>query len=240
MRCSIARRSRPFGTRECRCSNRWRSPPPRIARSPSARASRAPLPAPIAGADDRLTPYAARARAEGRQALLEPEAWDWLESLGAPVGPRCWARTAEDAVAFADAQAGPVAVKLVSATILHKSDVGGVRLDVEGAAAVRSAFADLETVAATHRADFRGVLVAPMAGPGVDVVLGVARSELGGHVLLAGSGGTLVEALDDASVRPVPLGPRATRRRCSARRVWRASWRARAAWPRPRSLRSTT
>jgi hypothetical protein len=44
-----------------------------------------------------------------------------------------------------------------------------------------------------------------MAGPGVDVVLGVARSELGGHVLLAGSGGTAVEALDDASVRPVPL-----------------------------------
>ena len=168
--------------------------------------ARAPLPAPIADAKDRLTPYAARARTEGRQALLEPEAWAWLESLGAPVGPRCWARTAEDAIAFADAQAGPVAVKLVSATILHKSDVGGVRLDVEGAAAVRSAFADLETVAATHQADFHGVLVAPMAGPGIDVVLGVARSVLGGHVLLAGSGGTLVEAFDDASVRPAPLG----------------------------------
>ena len=169
---------------------------------------RNPLPAPVAGADERLEPHAARARADGRQALLEPEAWAWLESLGIAVGPRCWARTAEDAVAFADTQPRPVAVKLVSAAILHKSDIGGVRLDLAGPEAVRAAFADLQGVAAAHRADFRGVLVAPMAGPGVDVVLGVARSQLGGHVLLAGSGGTLVEALDDASVRPSPLSAR--------------------------------
>ena len=143
---------------------------------------RGPLPALVTGVDDRLAPHAARARAEGRRALLEPEAWAWLESLGLPVGPRCWATTAEDAVSFAAAQTGPVAVKLVSAAILHKSDVGGVRLDVDGAAAVRAAFADLHAVTTAHRADFRGVLVVPMAGPGVDVALGVARSELGGHV----------------------------------------------------------
>jgi acetyltransferase len=174
-----------------------------------ALAERARAPGPLAaidpGADERLAPHAARARAEGRQALLEPEAWAWLESLGVAVGPRCWARTADEAITFAAAQPTPVAVKLVSAAILHKSDVGGVRLDVDGPGAVRKAFADLEAVAHAHRADFRGVLVVPMAGPGVDVVLGVARSELGGHVLLAGSGGTAVEALDDASVRPVPL-----------------------------------
>ena len=168
--------------------------------------TRGPLPAAAgAAADDPLAPHAARAQADGRQALLEPEAWDWLESLGIALGPRCWARTAEDAVAFAAAQAGPVAVKLVSAAILHKSDVSGVRLDVDDPDGVRTAFADLEAAAAVHAADFRGVLVVPMAGPGVDVVLGVARSELGGHVLLAGAGGTLVDALDDASVRPVPL-----------------------------------
>jgi acetyltransferase len=166
---------------------------------------RGPLPAIEPGADERLAPHAAQARAEGRQALLEPEAWTWLESLGVAVGPRCWARTAEEAVAFAAAQAAPVAVKLVSAAILHKSDVGGVRLDVDRPDAVRRAFAELERVAHAQRADFRGVLVVPMAGPGVDVVIGVARSDLGGHVLLAGSGGTAVEALDDASVRPVPL-----------------------------------
>ena len=163
------------------------------------------LPTPGVDADDGLAPHARRARLEGRQALLEPEAWDWLESLDVPVGPRCWATTPEDAGAFAAAQPGPVAVKLVSAAILHKSDIGGVRLDVEGAGAVRAAFADLHDVAAAHQADFRGALVVPMAGPGVDVALGVARSDLGGHVLLAGSGGTAVEALDDVSVRPVPL-----------------------------------
>jgi acetyltransferase len=167
--------------------------------------ARDPLVAFVAGVDGHLAPHAARAQAEGRRALLEPEAWAWLESLGVAVGPRCWARTADEAITFVAAQATPVAVKLVSAAILHKSDVGGVRLDVDGPGAVRKAFADLEAVAHAHRADFRGVLVVPMAGPGVDVVLGVARSELGGHVLLAGSGGTAVEALDDASVRPVPL-----------------------------------
>ena len=98
-----------------------------------------------------------------------------------------------------------MAVKLVSAAILHKSDVGGVRLDVDGAGGGPGGVRGPPGRAAAHRADFRGVLVVPMAGPGVDVVLGVARSELGGHVLLAGSGGTMVEALDDASVRPIPL-----------------------------------
>jgi acetyltransferase len=166
---------------------------------------RRPLPVPLAGVAERLAPHAARARAEGRQALLEPEACDWLESLGIAVGSRCWAKAPEDAVAFAAAQPGPVAVKLVSAAILHKSDVGGVRLDVEGSDAVRRAFAELRQAADSRGADFRGVLVVPMAGPGVDVAVGVARSDLGGHVLLAGSGGTAVEALDDASVCPAPL-----------------------------------
>ena len=200
---------------------------------------RGPLPPLVAGADDRLAPHAARARTEGRQALLEPEAWAWLESLGISVGPRCWARTAEDAVAFGAAQAGAVAVKLVSAAILHKSDVGGVRLDVEGPDAIRAAFAELQAVAATQRADFGGVLVVPMAGPGVDVVLGVARTELGGHMLLAGSGGTLVEALDDASVRPVPLTAGDAAEMLGETRVG-ASSHARVACPRPRSPRCTT
>jgi acetyltransferase len=167
--------------------------------------NRSPMPTPVADGDDRLEPYAARARAEGRRALLEPEAWAWLESLGIPVGSRCWATTPEEAAAFAAAQARPVALKLVAASILHKSDVGGVRLGLEGTPAVRTAFAELQAVAEAHRADFRGVLTVPMSGPGVEVALGVARSELGGHVLLVGSGGTLVETLDDASVRPIPL-----------------------------------
>ena len=197
---------------------------------------RGPLPAPpmsVVAVDDGLAPHAARARAEGRRALLEPEACAWLESLGLPVRPRCWARTAEDAVAFASTEGGPVALKLVSAAILHKSDVGGVRLDVDGTAAVRAAFADLHAVAAAHRADFRGVLVVPMAGPGVDVAVGVARSELGGHVLLVGAGGTMVEALDDASVRPVPLTARDAAEMLDETRVARVLARPRGMPPPP-------
>jgi len=155
--------------------------------------------------DGVLAPYASRAREEGRAVLLEPEAWAWLRDLGLPVPPHCWARTAEEAIAFATASTTPVALKLVSAAILHKSDVDGVRLGLDDASAVRSAFEALQEAAEERGADFRGALVVPMAGPGVDVAVGVARSDLGGHFLLFAAGGTGIEALDDVAVRPAPV-----------------------------------
>ena len=105
---------------------------------------------------------------------------------------------------------------------------------------VRAAFADLQAVAATHRADFGGVLVVPMAGPGVDVALGVARSELGGAHAARRLGR---HARRGARRRERPPRP-PHRRRCGrdARRDTRlrASSPARAACPRPRSPRCTT
>lgn len=168
--------------------------------------ARGPLP-PGAGRDDddRLAPWARAAQAEGRLALLEPEALAWLTGLGLPLPQSRWAHTAEEAVTFAATAGGPVALKVVSAAILHKSDVGGVRLDLRDPAAVREGFAALKQVAAARGADFRGALVVPMAPPGVEVAIGAVRTDLGGHALLFGAGGTGIEALDDASVRPVPL-----------------------------------
>jgi acetyltransferase len=166
--------------------------------------SRGPLPE-AACRDDLLAPHAERAAAEGRTALLEPEAWAWLASLGLPVPAHRWATTAEEASAFAEAVGAPVAVKLVSAAILHKTDVGGVRLGLGSAREVRKAFADLHAVAVERGVDFRGALVVPMAAPGLEVALGAARSELGGHFLLFAAGGTGIEALADAAARPAPV-----------------------------------
>jgi acetyltransferase len=165
---------------------------------------RGPLPA-ARPRDDLLAPYAERARAEGRTALLEPEARAWLAALGAPVAPGRFARTGEEAVAFAAEAGRPVALKLVSAAILHKAAVGGVRLGLEGAAAVGQAFAALGATARERGADFRGALVVPMADAGVEVAVGAARAELGGHALLFAAGGSAIEDLDDATARPAPI-----------------------------------
>jgi acyl-CoA synthetase (NDP forming) len=165
---------------------------------------RGPLPAP-APRDDLLAPFARRARAEGRPALLLPEAFEWLAALGLPVLPHRWVRSAGEAEAAAEALAGPVALKLVSPTVLHKTEAGGVHLDLRGPAAVRAAFEAVRAAAADRAADFRGALVVPMAGPGVDVAVGIASSELGGHGLLFGAGGTAIEALQDVAARPAPL-----------------------------------
>src|SRR5205823_5299927 len=99
------------------------------------------------------TPPAARApiRVElppGRDALNEVEAKDVLRAAGLPVIPTRWARSAEEAVAQAEALGYPVAAKVIAPQILHKSDVGGVRLGLADAAAVREAFAELQAVAA--------------------------------------------------------------------------------------------
>ena len=168
------------------------------------RGGRGPLPV-AAGGDDLVAPHVRRARDEGRTALLEPEALAWLRALGLPVPPHRWVATAEEAVAFAAESGGPVALKLVSAAILHKSDVGGVRLGLGDPRGVRDAFGDLRAAAAERGADFRGALVVPMAERGVEVAVGAARSELGGHSLVFAAGGTAIEALDDAAVRPAPI-----------------------------------
>jgi acetyltransferase len=166
------------------------------------RRSALPEPAPR---DDLLAPLAGRARAEGRRALLEPEALEWLSLLGLPVPPHRWVKSLEEAVAAAEGFGGPVALKLVSADILHKSDVGGVRLALQGSDAVRRAFEAIRTAAEARGADCRGALVVPMADLGIDVAVGVAVSELGGHTLLFGAGGTGIEALQDVAARPAPI-----------------------------------
>src|SRR5206468_9693068 len=155
--------------------------------------------------DDALAPHAARARLEGRGALLEPEALAWLAAVGIPTPAYRVARSGDEAVADAAELARPVALKIISPQILHKSDVGGVRLGLDDPAAIRSGFDALRRLARERQMEFRGVLVVPMAPPGVDVAVGAARSDLGGHVLLLAAGGADIEVLDDATAWPCPI-----------------------------------
>ncbi len=132
---------------------------------------------------------------------------DALAGCGVRVIPARLCTTAEEAVEAAAAAGGPVALKIVSADIPHKTEVGGVRLNLSGEAQVRTAFgAILEaTRAASPDAAIRGISVAPMRKGGVELLVGVARDPEWGLVLSVALGGIFTEALDDSVSRLLPV-----------------------------------
>lgn len=122
------------------------------------------------------------------------------------------AQSADEAEAAALALRRPVALKIQSADIPHKTEAGGVALNVIGA----DASAAYERVVASARrhnpaAHIDGVQVSPMARPGREVILGIHRDSRWGPMLMVGLGGVLVEAMDDTAMAPVPLDPDAAR-----------------------------
>lgn len=132
-----------------------------------------------------------------------------FKSAGIPVIPHRLATDAKAAVDAARSFAGPVVLKFCSPDIAHKSDVGGVVLDLRGDEAVAAAHARiLASVAARcPSARIEGVLVAPMRDGGIELICGVRQDPVWGPVMLLGIGGVLVEVLKDVSIRPLPLRP---------------------------------
>jgi len=116
------------------------------------------------------------------------------------------ARSADEAEAAARALNRPVALKIQSPDILHKTEAGGVALNV-AAGDVRATYERVLASARRHApaATIDGVLVAPMARPGREVILGVNRDPRWGPLLMVGLGGVLVEAMADTALAPVPL-----------------------------------
>lgn len=148
------------------------------------------------------------ARAEGRASLYEHEAAALAAAHGAVMPPVRLLRGVEDIDAAAAAFAGrPLAVKIVSRDILHKTEAGGVMLGVTGAAEMREAYNAVTAAARNYNpaARIEGVLAAPMAEPGVEVIIGVSRDPVYGLVLMFGLGGVMVEVLKDVVFRAVPL-----------------------------------
>jgi acyl-CoA synthetase (NDP forming) len=129
----------------------------------------------------------------------------FLAREGIPVVPSRQAGSEEEAVAAAREVGYPVAVKVNSPDLTHKSDVGGVILNVKDEGGVRKAFRDLAGVVQRLGARQGGVLVSAMAAPGHEVIVGVTRDLQFGHAVMFGMGGTLVEVLRDVSLRIVPF-----------------------------------
>lgn len=159
------------------------------------------------GADDvRVETDAVTASREGTWSEATSRAL--LESAGVPVVPATVAASPSAAAEAAAAWGGPIALKVVSDDILHKSDVGGVALDVSATEVEAAATALLERVrTAVPEAAVEGVLVTPMREPGVDLLVGVVREAEWGHVLAVGLGGVWAEVFGDVQRIALPASP---------------------------------
>jgi acyl-CoA synthetase (NDP forming) len=131
-----------------------------------------------------------------------------LADAGVPVVPAVLCTTADEAVAAAAQFAGPVAIKVASEQIVHKTDVGAVELGVAGPAGVRAAFADVMAAGrSVPGATLDGVLVSPMRRGGAELLVGVIRDPDWGLLLTVAMGGVLVEVLRDVALTPLPARP---------------------------------
>lgn len=130
-----------------------------------------------------------------------------FEEAGIPVASTAVIRNADEAAAAAERMGFPVALKIESAQITHKSDVGGVALKLNDQSEVREAYGRIinEVSRRVPTAKIDGVVVQRMAGAGVEMILGVKRDPLFGPVVLCGFGGILVEVLKDIAVAIPPI-----------------------------------
>ncbi|MGZ5094928.1 MAG: acetate--CoA ligase family protein [Burkholderiales bacterium] len=143
-----------------------------------------------------------------RGGLTERESKEVLAAYGFTIMREALAANADEAVRIARNIEAPVALKIESPDIPHKTEANAIRLNVQGDAAVRSAFDEI--IAASRRyapnARLNGVLVQPMAAAGLEVMLGLASDPVFGPIVVTGLGGIFVEVLHDVSYRAVPVG----------------------------------
>ena len=154
-----------------------------------------------------------RARTQGRKILTEVESKQLLEEAGIPTA-RARLATSRDAAVQAARDIGfPVVLKVVSPQITHKTDVGGVKLNLKSPEEVAAAFDEIMAAArrAAPDAAIDGVSVQQMAPPGIEVIVGVSTDAQFGPVIMFGLGGVLVEVLKDVSFRIIPIAPRDAR-----------------------------
>ena len=172
-------------------------------------------PWPVAGAGDDGEAAAmsdaggslARSLREAGPVICEHDAKALLSAHGIGVPAGGLAASAGEAARIASALGGPVAMKVQSGDLPHKTESGGIALGVEGEAAVREAFERIMESARAHvpAAIVKGVRVERMAGAGVEMIVGVSRDPDFGPMLAVGLGGVFVEVLDDVVLSPIPV-----------------------------------
>jgi acetate---CoA ligase (ADP-forming) len=156
---------------------------------------------------DRVRSLLATAREEGRQRLHEDEAYQVLEAYGIPVVDHRLVQSADEAVAAAESLGYPVVLKVVSPHIVHKTEIGGVRLDIRDEADLRENFTDMVDACRSQgpEVELRGILVAPFVRGGQELILGMSTDPTFGPLLMFGLGGIYVETFQDVAFRVPPV-----------------------------------
>ena len=144
---------------------------------------------------------------EGRKHLLETEAKTVCMEYGIPVTKFKLAKNEAEAVKFAEKIGYPVVLKIVSLDIIHKSDVGGVIINLKNAGDVRKAYKQILKNVRKHRADAKivGMLVQEMAPSSTEVIVGAIKDPQFGPAIMFGLGGIFVEVLKDVTFRVAPI-----------------------------------
>jgi acetate---CoA ligase (ADP-forming) len=126
-----------------------------------------------------------------------------------PIIPAVLAQDADQAAQAARDFAGPVVLKIASPVIAHKTEAGGVRLNLQNESEVRQAFAEIVRSASAYAPSARieGVIVSPMRSAGTELIVGIARAPQCGPAIVVGLGGVFTEALDDSQLRLLPVNP---------------------------------
>ena len=147
------------------------------------------------------------AQREGRKFLLESEAKEVCIEYGIPVTRFNVAQTVEEAVKFSDEIGYPIVLKILSPDIIHKSDVGGVILNLNNHKEIRNAYKELLANVKGHKPDAKitGVFVQEMAPSSTEVIVGATKDPQFGPALMFGLGGIFVEILEDVTFRIAPL-----------------------------------
>jgi len=166
-----------------------------------------------------------QARKEGRTILTEFESKQVLAAYGIPIVETIVASTEQEAVAAAEKIGYPVVLKLFSETITHKTDVGGVQLNLKDADAVREAYRRIQTSVREKAGEghFLGVTVQPMIKlDGYEIILGSSLDPQFGPVILFGLGGQLVEVFQDRALALPPLTTTLARRMMERTKIYKA------------------
>ncbi|MCP4114458.1 MAG: acyl-CoA synthetase [Desulfobacteraceae bacterium] len=150
-----------------------------------------------------------QAKAEGRKVLLEHEAKMLLRIHGMSTSVDKVATTEDQALEMAKEIEGPVVLKIISPDILHKSDAGGVKVNLKSESQIRIAYNEILLNAKNYKpeADIRGVLVSSMANGGLEVIVGTKIDDQFGPVIMYGLGGIMVEIMKDVTFWVLPISP---------------------------------
>lgn len=146
-------------------------------------------------------------KSEETQALSEHESKQELKVYGVPVPDEVIVTSKEEAAQFAKNHPGPLVMKVESADILHKSDVGGVKLNVCGPETAEKAYEEIMESVTAKRPDahINGILTVPMLDAGVEIIIGVNNDPQFGPMIMVGMGGVFVEVFKDVALYPAPL-----------------------------------